>query len=90
MTDKKARAGWRRHSPEEIVRKLRECERITAEGGSIAQAANSIGVTQATFARWRRSYAGLESQQVARLKQLEAENARLRKAVTELDRVIPY
>lgn len=90
MTEDKSRAGWKRHSPDEIVRKLRECERITAQGGSIAHAAHAIGVTQATYARWRRSYGGLETSQVARLKQLEAENARLRKAVSELDRASAY
>jgi len=90
MTETNTRPGWKRHSPEEIVRKLRECDRITADGGTIARAAHAIGVTQATYARWRRSYGGLESQQVRRLKQLEAENARLRKAVSELDRVTAY
>jgi putative transposase len=86
MTETGVRAGWKRHSPEEIVRKLREGDRIAAEGRSIALVAHAIGVTQATYARWRRSYGGLESQQVLRVKQLEAENARLRKAISELDR----
>ena len=74
----------KRHKPEEIVAKLRQVEVLTAQGKSVAEAIRSIGVTEVTFYRWRNEYGGLKGDQVRRLKELEAENARLRRAVSDL------
>ena len=74
----------KRHAPEEIVAKLRQVEVLTAQGRSVAEAIRSIGVTEVTFYRWRTEYGGLKGDQVKRLKALEAENARLRRAVSDL------
>jgi putative transposase len=72
------------HTPEEIVGKLRQVEVLAAQGKSVAEAVRAIGVTEATFYRWRAEFGGLKLDQVKRLKALEAENARLRKAVADL------
>ncbi|MDB5315287.1 MAG: transposase [Rhodospirillales bacterium] len=74
----------KRHSAEEIVTKLRQAEVLTAQGRSVAEAIRSIGVTEVAFYRWRREYGGLKGDQVKLLKELEAENARLRRAVSDL------
>jgi putative transposase len=76
--------GRKRHKPEEIVAKLRQVEVLTTQGQSVAEAIRSIGVTEVTYYRWRQEYGGLKSDQVKRLKDLEQENARLRKAVSDL------
>ena len=76
--------GRKRHKPEEIVAKLRQVEVLTTQGQSVAEAIRSIGVTEVTYYRWRPEYGGLKGDQVKRLKDLEAENARLRKAVSDL------
>ena len=72
------------HTPEEIVAKLRQVEVLAAQGKAVAEAVRSIGVTEQTFYRWRAEFGGLKLDQVKRLKQLEAENARMRKAVSDL------
>ena len=74
----------KRHTPEEIVTKLRQVKVLTAQGRSAAEAIRSIGVTEVTYYRWRQEYGGLKRDQVKRLKELEAENARLRRAVSDL------
>ena len=74
----------KRHQPEEIVAKLRQVEVLAAQGRSVAEAVRSIGVTEVTYYRWRQEYGGLKSDQVKRLKELETENARLRKAGSDL------
>ncbi len=66
----------KRHTPEEIVTKLRQVEVLTAQGRSVAEAIRSIGVTEVTFYRWRQEYGVLKGDQVKRLKKLETENAR--------------
>jgi putative transposase len=76
--------GRKRHKPEEIVAKLRQVDVLTTQGQSVAEAIRSIGVTEVTYYRWRQEYGGLKSDQVKRLKDLEQENARLRKAVSDL------
>src|SRR5512136_2858023 len=76
--------GRKRHKPEEIVAKLRQVDVLTSQGQSVAEAIRSIGVTEVTYYRWRQEYGGLRIDQVKRLKELEAENARLRKAVSDL------
>ncbi len=74
----------KRHKPEEIVAKLRQVDILTSQGHSVADAVRAIGVTEVTYYRWRQEYGGLKSGQVRRLKDLEAENARLRRAVADL------
>lgn len=74
----------KRHKPEEIIAKLRQVEVMTGQGTSMADAIRSIGVTEVTYYRWRSEYGGLKVDQVKRLKELEVENARLRKAVSDL------
>jgi putative transposase len=74
----------KRHKAEEIVAKLRQVEVLTAQGKPVAEAIRSIGVTEVTYYRWRNEYGGLKGDQVKRLKALEAENTRLRRAVSDL------
>ena len=74
----------KKHKAEEIVAKLRQVEVLTAQGRPVAEAIRSVGVTELTYYRWRREYGGLKGDQVKRLKELEAENARLRRAVSDL------
>jgi predicted secreted protein len=74
----------KRHKPEEIVAKLRQVDVLTGQGKSIAEAVKSIAVTETTYFRWRAEYGGMKSEQVHRLKELEIENARLRRAVSDL------
>ena len=74
----------KRHTAEEIVTKLRQVDVLTAQGRPVADAIRSIGVTEVTYYRWRNEYGGLKGDQVKRLKQLETENARLRRAVSDL------
>ena len=76
--------GRKRHKAEEIVAKLRQVEVLTAQGRPVAEAVRSIGVTEVTYYRWRSEYGGLKGDQVKRLKELEAENNRLRRAVSDL------
>jgi putative transposase len=72
------------HEPEEIVAKLRQVDVLTSQGKSVADAIRAIGVTEVTYYRWRQEYGGLRSDQVKRMKDLEAENTRLRRAVSDL------
>jgi putative transposase len=72
------------HTPEEIVSKLRQVEVLTSPGKAVAEAVRAIGVTEPTYYRWRMEYGGLKLDQVKRLKLLEQENGRLRKAVADL------
>lgn len=72
------------YKPEEIVSKLRQVDVLVSEGSSVAEAIRKIGVSEVTFYRWRREFGGLKRDQVKRLKDLEAENARLRRAVSDL------
>lgn len=74
----------KRYKPEEIVAKLRQVDVLTAQGKPMAEAIRSIGVTEVTYYRWRNEYGGLRGDQVKRLKELEAENQRLRRAVSDL------
>src|SRR5712692_4122277 len=74
----------RMHKPEEIVAKLRQVELLMSQGKPTSEAVRAIGVTEATYYRWRQEYGGLKGDQVRRLKELEAENARLRRAVSDL------
>ena len=72
------------HKPEEIVAKLRQVDVLVSQGKSVADSIRAIGVTEVTYYRWRQEYGGLRSDQVKRMKDLEAENTRLRRAVSDL------
>jgi putative transposase len=72
------------HKAEEIVSKLRQADVLMSQGTAVADAVRSIGVTQVTYYRWRREYGGLQMDQVKRMKDLEVENQRLRRAVSDL------
>ena len=74
----------RKHKPEEIIGKLREAEIVLAQGGTVADACRRIGVTEQSYYRWRKEYGGLKMDQARRMKELEKENARLRRAVSDL------
>ena len=74
----------KKHTPEEIVAKLRQVDVLVSQGVAIAEAVRQIGVTDVTYYRWRQEYGGLKLDQVKRLKELELENTRLRKAVSDL------
>ena len=74
----------RKHTPEEIINKLREAEVVVAAGSTVAEASRRIGVSEQTFYRWRAEYGGLRINQARRLTQLETENGRLKRAVAEL------
>jgi len=74
----------KRAKPEEIITKLREAEVRLSQGESVGKAVKSIGVTEQTYYRWRKEYGGLQVNQAKRLKDMEKENARLRKAISDL------
>ena len=74
----------KRHKPEEIVAKLRQVDVMMAQGHAVADAVRSIGVSDVTYHRWRSEFGGLGSDQVRQMKDLELENQRLRKAVSDL------
>ena len=74
----------KREKPEEIVLKLRRVEVLQGQGMTVAEAVRQIGVTQQTFYRWRKLYGGMGRSQLKRLKELEKENQRLRRAVSDL------
>jgi len=73
-----------RHTPEQIVTKLREAEAMLAAGQTVGQVVQAVGVSEATFNRWRNQYGGMKAEEARRLKELEIENARLKKAVADL------
>ena len=74
----------KRYTPEEIVAKLRQVDVLVSQGQNIADAIRQIGVSEVTYYRWRQEYGGLKAEQVKRLKELEQENSRLRRAVSDL------
>ena len=74
----------RKYTPEQIISKLREVEVALAQGATVARAVRGIEVTDQTYYRWRREYGGLTVEQAKRLKELEKENLRLRRAVSDL------
>ena len=74
----------KRDKPEEIVSKLRQVEVLQGQGLCIADAVRQIGITQQTYYRWRKQYGGMSRAQLKRLKELEKENQRLRRAVSDL------
>jgi transposase-like protein len=74
----------KRYKTEEIIRRLREAEVLTGQGMEIAEVCRRIGVTRNTYYRWRKEYGGLRIDQARRMKDLERENARLKKVVADL------
>ena len=73
----------RRHTPEQIIRKLREAERLLGEGRSIAEVTKALEISEQTFHRWRAQYGGMRADDAKRLKELERENARLKRIVAD-------
>ncbi|MFZ0377827.1 MAG: IS3 family transposase [Solirubrobacteraceae bacterium] len=73
----------RRHTPEQIIRKLREAERMLGEGRQIPEVSKELGISEATFHRWRNQYGGMKADEVRRLKELERENAQLKAIVAD-------
>jgi putative transposase len=73
----------RRHTPEQIIRKLREAERMLGEGKTIPEAAKELGISELTFHRWRNQYGGMKADDAKRLKELERENATLKRIVAD-------
>ena len=76
--------GRRTFSPEQIINKLREAEILLSQGSSVSEASRKIGITEQTYYRWRREYGGMRIEQARHLKDLEKENARLKKLVADL------
>ena len=74
----------KRPKPEEIVAKLRQADVLVGQGASVAEAIRAIGVSEVTYYRWRKEFGGLKTDQVRRMKELETENQRLRKAIADL------
>lgn len=72
-----------RHTPEQVIRKLREAEVMLGEGKTIAEAAKELGVSEPTFHRWRNQYGGMKAQDAKRLKELERENVTLKQIVAD-------
>lgn len=73
-----------RHTPEQIITKLREADAMLAAGRSVAQVVQALGVSEPTYNRWRNQYGGMKAEEARRLKELEVENARLKKAIADL------
>jgi transposase-like protein len=73
----------RRHSPEQIIRKLREAERLIGEGKTIPEAAKDLQISEQTYHRWRNQYGGMKAQDAKRLKELERENGHLKAIVAD-------
>jgi putative transposase len=76
----------KREKPEDIIVKLRQVEVLQGQGKSVSEAVRQIGVTVQTYYRWRKEYGGMSRDQAKRLKELETENTRLRRAVSDLTR----
>ena len=74
----------KRHTPEQVINKLRQAEVAISAGRTVSEASRQIGVAEQTYYRWRNEYGGLRIDQVKRLKQLETENTRLKRAVADL------
>tara|TARA_B100000683_G_scaffold262296_1_gene289200 strand:- start:658 stop:936 length:279 start_codon:yes stop_codon:yes gene_type:complete len=77
--------GIRKHTPEQIIAKLREAEVLLAQGETIPKVSRRLGVTEQTYYRWRKEYGGMRVSQAKRLKDLEKENTRLKRLVADLN-----
>jgi len=76
--------GRKRYTPEQIIRHLRQAEVLSSQGRNVSEICREIGVTENTYYRWRKEYGGMRVNQARRLKELERENSRLKRAVAEL------
>ncbi len=76
--------GRKRYTPEQIIRHLRQAEVLSSQGRSVPEICREIGVTENTYYRWRKEYGGMQVNQAKRLKELERENSRLKRAVANL------
>ena len=74
----------KRHTAEQIISKLREAEVLLAKGTKMLQVCRKLGITEQTYYRWRKEYGGVRTDQVKRLKEVEKENARLKKLIADL------
>ena len=72
-----------RHTPEQVIRKLREAERLIGEGRTIPEAAKELGISEQTYHRWRNQYGGMKANDAKRLKELERENQQLKRIVAD-------
>ena len=84
LTSRRTATARKRYKPEEIVAKLRQVDVLVSQGQNMVDAIRQIGVSEVTYYRWRQEFGGLKTEQVKRLKDLELENSRLRKAVSDL------
>jgi putative transposase len=75
---------FKKHKPEELIGKLREAEIVLAQGASVGEMCRRLSVSEQTYYRWRKGYGGLKTDQARRMKDLERENARLRRAISDL------
>lgn len=75
----------RNHTPEQVVRKLQEADRLLAQGQDVAGVCRALQVTEATYYRWRNQYGGLKAEDAKRLKELERENATLKRLLAEAE-----
>ena len=73
----------RRHTPEQVIRKLREADRMLGEGRSIAAVCKALEVSEPTYHRWRNQYGGMTADDAKRLRELERENARMKRIVAD-------
>lgn len=76
--------SWKRYSPEDIIRKLREADVLTGQGQAVAEVIRQLGVSNVTYYRWRKEFGGMKIDQAKRYKDLEKENLRLKKLVADL------
>jgi putative transposase len=83
MGQRSASMKNRRHTPEQIVRKLREADRLLGEGFELPDVLKELEVSEATYHRWRAQYGGMKADDVKRLKELEVENGRLKRIVAD-------
>jgi putative transposase len=84
---------WKRHSPEQVVRKLRDADAMLSAGKDLAAVLQALEVSEQTYHRWRNQYGGMKAEEAVRLKKLEDENRRLKEVVAELtldNRMLKY
>ena len=73
----------RRHTPEQVIRKLREADRLLAEGKEVGEVCRHLEISEPTYHRWRNQFGGMKADDVKRLKELERENVRLKRIVAD-------
>ena len=80
-----AKRGGKRHSPEQIVQKLRDGDAMLNAGKPVSEVVQHLGVSEQTYYRWKNQYGGMKSEEAKRLKELEIENAKLKKLLAEAE-----